>query len=244
MYSDSVDVAEVVHRDDVRFLQPRRHPRLAPETLLVARVRGHLRAQQLDRHHALLDGVVGAVHLTHAADTDQRLQLIRPESGAQPRAAMRGGHQQSFLQSRSSDQSFGAKVGARRLPFPIRMFTQMSGYAVGLPRRRSAHHCGLVTRISPVVEPRTARKVIAGEVLAEFARNHATPPPDPLGIASSARNRFVGLVTKRDGRWGDGRGADAMRPVHRRIADEQGIGRRAGPGTRQVWPSQSSRQQQ
>jgi molybdopterin-binding protein len=40
------------------------------------------------------------------------------------------------------------------------------------------------------------RKVIAGEVLAKFAREHAAPPPDPLGIGSSARNRFVGLVTR------------------------------------------------
>lgn len=40
------------------------------------------------------------------------------------------------------------------------------------------------------------RKVIAGDVLAAFARDHATPPPDPLGGSSSARNRFVGLVTK------------------------------------------------
>jgi len=40
------------------------------------------------------------------------------------------------------------------------------------------------------------RKVIAGDVLAAFARDHATPPPDPLGALSSARNRFVGLVTK------------------------------------------------
>jgi molybdopterin-binding protein len=40
------------------------------------------------------------------------------------------------------------------------------------------------------------RKVIAGEVLAEFAREHAAPPPDPLGVSSSARNRFVGLVTR------------------------------------------------
>ncbi|CAN5632315.1 helix-turn-helix transcriptional regulator [soil metagenome] len=40
------------------------------------------------------------------------------------------------------------------------------------------------------------RKVIAGDVLAEFAREHAAPPPDPLGIASSARNRLVGLVTR------------------------------------------------
>ena len=42
----------------------------------------------------------------------------------------------------------------------------------------------------------TGRKVIAGKELAEFAREHAAPPPDPVGGASSARNRFVGLVTK------------------------------------------------
>lgn len=40
------------------------------------------------------------------------------------------------------------------------------------------------------------RKVIAGDVLAEFAREHAAPPPDPVGVSSSARNRFVGLVTR------------------------------------------------
>jgi molybdopterin-binding protein len=41
------------------------------------------------------------------------------------------------------------------------------------------------------------RKVIATEDLAEFARTKApAPPPDPLSIGSSARNRFVGLVTK------------------------------------------------
>ena len=41
------------------------------------------------------------------------------------------------------------------------------------------------------------RKVIASEDLAEFARTNApTPPPDPLSIGSSARNRFVGLVTR------------------------------------------------
>ena len=40
------------------------------------------------------------------------------------------------------------------------------------------------------------RMVIAGQVLAEFWRTNAPPsPPNPLGISSSARNRFVGLVT-------------------------------------------------
>ncbi|WP_422748863.1 TOBE domain-containing protein [Mycobacterium sp. WMMD1722] len=42
----------------------------------------------------------------------------------------------------------------------------------------------------------SGRKVIAGDVLADFAREHAAPPRDPLGVGSSARNRFVGLVTK------------------------------------------------
>lgn len=42
----------------------------------------------------------------------------------------------------------------------------------------------------------SGRKVIAGDMLAQFAREHAAPPPDPLGVGSSARNRFVGLVTK------------------------------------------------
>jgi molybdopterin-binding protein len=40
------------------------------------------------------------------------------------------------------------------------------------------------------------RKVIASEYLAHFSRNNApAPPADPLSIGSSARNRFVGLVT-------------------------------------------------
>lgn len=39
------------------------------------------------------------------------------------------------------------------------------------------------------------RKVIAGDVLAEFWRTNARPLPNPLRTASSARNRFVGLVT-------------------------------------------------
>ena len=43
----------------------------------------------------------------------------------------------------------------------------------------------------------SGRKVIASEELAQFSRNNApAPPPNPLGVGSSARNRFVGLVTK------------------------------------------------
>ena len=43
----------------------------------------------------------------------------------------------------------------------------------------------------------SGRKVVAGDELAEFARQHRAPlPDDPHSVSSSARNRFVGLVTK------------------------------------------------
>ncbi len=49
----------------------------------------------------------------------------------------------------------------------------------------------------PTSQDEAGRDVIAGQVLAEFWRNKAQPlPPNPLAIASSARNRFVGLVTE------------------------------------------------
>lgn len=48
----------------------------------------------------------------------------------------------------------------------------------------------------PATKDDSGRKVIDGKALAEFAREHASPPPDPLGGGSSARNRLVGLVTK------------------------------------------------
>jgi len=40
------------------------------------------------------------------------------------------------------------------------------------------------------------RQVIDGASLAAEAARLATPPDDPTGIGSSARNRFTGLVTK------------------------------------------------
>lgn len=49
----------------------------------------------------------------------------------------------------------------------------------------------------PAGKDESGRKVIDGKVLAEFARANAAPAPDaPLGVGSSARNRFVGLVTR------------------------------------------------
>ncbi len=49
----------------------------------------------------------------------------------------------------------------------------------------------------PADQDQSGRKVIPGEALAEFAVEHSgTTPKDPLSIASSARNRFAGLVTR------------------------------------------------
>lgn len=42
----------------------------------------------------------------------------------------------------------------------------------------------------------SGRKVIDGAQLAAFAQAQASPPPDVLGSATSARNRFTGLVTR------------------------------------------------
>jgi molybdopterin-binding protein len=41
----------------------------------------------------------------------------------------------------------------------------------------------------------SGRKVVDNYEVAQVARRHASPPPLPGGLASSARNRFVGLVT-------------------------------------------------
>jgi molybdopterin-binding protein len=48
----------------------------------------------------------------------------------------------------------------------------------------------------PSSKDSSGRRVIDGVPLAEFARIHAAPPPDPSGVNRSARNRFVGIVTK------------------------------------------------
>jgi hypothetical protein len=80
----TVDLAEVVHLDDVRFLKSRSDPRLASEPLLEAGVSRHFGTQQFDRYCPILGGVVGAIHLAHPADTQQRLQLVRAEHRADP----------------------------------------------------------------------------------------------------------------------------------------------------------------
>jgi molybdopterin-binding protein len=56
--------------------------------------------------------------------------------------------------------------------------------------RRLIDHGSLVATRDSV-----GRKTIDGYELAQFARSQASTAPNPLGVGSSARNRFVGLVT-------------------------------------------------
>ena len=42
----------------------------------------------------------------------------------------------------------------------------------------------------------SGRMAVEGKVLAAFARDQARTVPEPTGVSSSARNRFVGLVTE------------------------------------------------
>ena len=79
----AVDLAEVVHGDDVRLLQSGGDAGLAPESIPVGRVGGDVGPQQLQRDHAFPDGVEGAVDLAHATDADQLLQFVGPEVRAQ-----------------------------------------------------------------------------------------------------------------------------------------------------------------
>ena len=51
--------------------------------------------------------------------------------------------------------------------------------------------------VLPSSHDQSGRKIIPGDALAEFAVAHSgSAPKDPLSVASSARNRFTGLVTK------------------------------------------------
>jgi molybdopterin-binding protein len=49
----------------------------------------------------------------------------------------------------------------------------------------------------PTGSDQSGRKTVDGAALAAYSRrNAAAAPKDPLSVASSARNRFAGLVTK------------------------------------------------
>ncbi|MBY4210875.1 TOBE domain-containing protein [Rhodococcus fascians] len=48
----------------------------------------------------------------------------------------------------------------------------------------------------PSRDDETGRKVVDARSLAQYAREHAAPPPEVASGGSSARNRLVGLVTE------------------------------------------------
>jgi molybdopterin-binding protein len=49
--------------------------------------------------------------------------------------------------------------------------------------------------VLPATVDAAGRKVVDGYEVAQVARQHASAPALPEGLASSARNRFVGIVT-------------------------------------------------
>ena len=48
----------------------------------------------------------------------------------------------------------------------------------------------------PTGNDQSGRKTVDGAALAAYSRRNGAGPKDPLSVASSARNRFAGLVTK------------------------------------------------
>src|SRR6202035_2477455 len=73
---------EAVDRADVRMIQCRERPRLALETRATLRVARERRRQDFNRDLAFERVVVGAVHLAHATDAEQRTDRIGPEAVA------------------------------------------------------------------------------------------------------------------------------------------------------------------
>ncbi len=74
-----LDLAVVEHRDDVRVLELREDARLAREALLKLRVvlaRRPFDVQHLQRDVATERHLLGAVHLPHSADRDERADLV------------------------------------------------------------------------------------------------------------------------------------------------------------------------
>ena len=76
-----VDLAVVVDRHHVRFLQSARGMRLALQPLAKHRVVRRRLGQQLQSDDAVLDGVLGLVDLAHAALAEQPPQAIRADLG-------------------------------------------------------------------------------------------------------------------------------------------------------------------
>ena len=78
----AVALARLIDRHDARVINRRGQPRLRQEPRAKARILGHVRRQQLQRHLAPQAQVLGAIHHAHAAATEERLDPVTPELGS------------------------------------------------------------------------------------------------------------------------------------------------------------------
>ena len=99
---DAVLVADVVKRTDAGVGERRDGARLALESLPPLRIRGHLRRQHLQRDRPTQPRIASAIHLTHAAGANQRLDFERaePHPGCQCRHRCRRRHRLLEMSSR------------------------------------------------------------------------------------------------------------------------------------------------
>jgi hypothetical protein len=73
------DLSEVVDGDDVWLDEPSCKRRLPAESGLILRIHGQCRRESFERNSALLDGVEGAVDLTHNTSADKFVEPVEPE---------------------------------------------------------------------------------------------------------------------------------------------------------------------
>src|SRR4051794_32171741 len=71
-----------MERADVRMIQARDDLRFAREALTTIRIVGQMCRQRLDGDDAIQADIEGAIHLTHAAGGDERLDFVRTEGAA------------------------------------------------------------------------------------------------------------------------------------------------------------------
>jgi molybdopterin-binding protein len=97
------------------------------------------------------------------------------------------------LTDRSKAVDIGPRGAITRLRavtyFRVSQAAALLGVSDDTVRRYISHD------LLPVGRDESNRQVVDGVALAAFAREHLTAAPDPSGVARSARNRLVGLVT-------------------------------------------------
>ena len=78
---DSVLMADVVQRPDMRMAQARNCPSLALEALVQLRIAGKICGKNLDGNDAVELRISGAMHLAHSAGADRGDDFVRAQSG-------------------------------------------------------------------------------------------------------------------------------------------------------------------